>query len=408
LQVATKLASTADQFLQGAPQQTTDTSIAARTATAVQEAAPSRITAQTVAPSLVGTAAQATAAQDTAGAAQATAAQQDGLSQEATAATSQLPPDFLMSGQLTQLLQTENPEDIPAFARPAVAAVDRMLAARGLTRTSIGAEQLTNTLIQSALPMAQANSQALQANFEANLGRQQQVSMLNAQLGTQLDLANLNNRQQTALFNTSQIATLRQANVSNQQQANILNSQMRQQALLSDQSSENAAAQFNASSQAQTDQFMSSITQQVQQRNADRITATAQFNAGQENTLEQFSTQLAFNRDQFNTQNAMIVEQSNVAWRRDMNKIDTQAINAVNQANAMNTFNMSNQALTFMWQEMRDAAKWTFEASQNDKQRAASLAQAALSNEAATDASKVSQFTALGSAALNLWADAIN
>ena len=60
---------------------------------------------------------------------------------------------------------------------------------------------------------------------------------------------------------------------------------------------------------------------------ADRITATSQFNTGQANTLEQFSSQLAFNRDQFNTTNALAIEQSNVSWRRDMNKIDTQATN---------------------------------------------------------------------------------
>ena len=35
----------------------------------------------------------------------------------------------------------------------------------------------------------------------------------------------------------------------------------------------------------------------------------------------------------------------------------------LNQANAMNAFNLSNQGLSFLWQEMRDAAKWEYEIS---------------------------------------------
>jgi hypothetical protein len=112
---------------------------------------------------------------------------------------------------------------------------------------------------------------------------------------------------------------------------------------------------------------------------------------------------LQFNRDQFNTQNAIAIEQSNVSWRREMNKIDTQATNAVNQANAMNSFNLSNQALTFMWQEMRDSAKWTFEGNQNDKQRAAAIAQAALGNESIKDSADAAKYVELGKVGINMW-----
>ena len=49
----------------------------------------------------------------------------------------------------------------------------------------------------------------------------------------------------------------------------------------------------------------------------------------------------------------------------------------------MNAFNLSNQGLSFLWQEMRDAAKWEYEAAENDEERAATLA-VALGNEAAT------------------------
>ena len=77
--------------------------------------------------------------------------------------------------------------------------------------------------------------------------------------------------------------------------------------------------------------------------------------------------------------------------------------NAVNQANAMNAFNLSNQGLSFLWQEMRDAAKWEYEAAENDEERASSMAVAALTNEAAADASKAALIKTIGGFALDLW-----
>ena len=69
----------------------------------------------------------------------------------------------------------------------------------------------------------------------------------------------------------------------------------------------------------------------------------------------------------------------------------------------MNSFNMSNQGLSFLWQEIRDAAKWEYEAAENDEERAASMAVAALTNEAASDASKAGLIKTIGGFALDLW-----
>ena len=79
--------------------------------------------------------------------------------------------------------------------------------------------------------------------------------------------------------------------------------------------------------------------------------------------------------------------------------------NSVNQANAMNAFNLSNQGLSFLWQEMRDAAKWEYEAAENSEDRASVLAQAALGNEAAESAVKSANLRKLGEWALEIWKD---
>ena len=100
----------------------------------------------------------------------------------------------------------------------------------------------------------------------------------------------------------------------------------------------------------------------------------------------------------------MAIEQSNVQWRRQTNTANTAGVNAVNQANAMNAFNLSNQGLSFLWQEMRDAAKWEFEASENDDDRDAKITIAALGNEAADTSTKRQSLVDLANWAKDIWA----
>ena len=69
----------------------------------------------------------------------------------------------------------------------------------------------------------------------------------------------------------------------------------------------------------------------------------------------------------------------------------------------MNAFNMSNQALTFMWQEMRDAADWATKMAMTDEDSKTRLGIAALGNEAATDEGKRKSIAALGEMAVSIF-----
>ena len=119
--------------------------------------------------------------------------------------------------------------------------------------------------------------------------------------------------------------------------------------------------------------------------------------------VDKYNAQLDFNRNQFNTQNSNLIEQSNVTWRRNLNTANTAGENAVNQANAMNSFNLSNQGLSFLWQEMRDAAKWEYDSSNNEADRKANLTIAALGNESVSDTAKVNNLKTIGEFAYKLW-----
>jgi len=195
--------------------------------------------------------------------------------------------------------------------------------------------------------------------------------------------------------------------------------------MLSNQAAANASAQFNASSQNQATEFMNNLASTIDIQNSARNDAMTQFNItesnrvaalNQGNDLEaqrleetlnsqigQFNEQLEYNRNQFNVQNSLAVEQSNVAWRRNLNTANTAGENAVNQANAMNSFNLSNQGLSFLWQEMRDSAKWEYDAGQNANEQKTRLTIAALESQAAENDSRRDQLEKLGNFAYKIW-----
>ena len=253
-----------------------------------------------------------------------------------------------------------------------------------------------------------ANSKFMQSITVQDFSQEQQAAMQNATSMASLDMATADQRTKLAITNAQSFLQMDMANLNNEQQSFVMEAQMRQQALLSDQAASNASSQFNAASQNQLDQYMTGLAQQIEITNGQRNDAMSQFNATQQNAAEarrvgneqqanmltaqlktdvsKFNDQQDFNREQFNAQQSNAIEQFNVNWRRDANKIDTAAINAVNQQNAQNAFGMSNQAMSFMWQELRDQMDYSFKTYDNDQQRKASLIVAALGNEQAADA----------------------
>lgn len=233
-----------------------------------------------------------------------------------------------MVTHLNGLLDGLESGEVPAWAKPAVTKVEQMLAARGISASSVGRDALFNAIITSAIPIAQQD-----AAFE--------------------------------------------------QQANQLNFENRARGILTDVAAENAAAQFNATSVNQKNQFMSQLQTQVQLQNKTRKETLRQFNATQKNDLTKFASSLQQQRNQFNAQMANVVEQSNVQWRRQINQLNTAGVNAVNQANVQNAFNLSNQALSLLWQEMRDEASFEFKADEATRDRANQLKAAVIANEAA-------------------------
>ena len=169
-----------------------------------------------------------------------------------TAAVAALPQEALVSTQMENLLAGMEEGKTPAWARPAVAAIEQQMAQRGLSASTVGRDALFNAIIQSALPIAQSNAQALQQRAQQNLSNEQQANLASAQNTMQVRMANLSNRQ-TAASQTAQMA--QQIKVQQgqfRQEATVLTAQQRQQTELANFQAAQQKASQESSQRQQT------------------------------------------------------------------------------------------------------------------------------------------------------------
>ena len=356
---------------------TTPTATTAPTITAATAPTAGQVTAPTA-----QSASQMTAAQ--VGSAIPTATAQTGtVTAPMTAQTGTIVSDATTKGQLEGLQQEISTAlaqgtAMPVWARGAAEATRAAMQARGMGASSMMAEALAEGIMKSAVPIAASDAATYKEMIFQNLNNRQQAALTNANNYFQMDMANLSNKQQTSLANLS----------------------TRHAFLLSDQAASNAASQFNATSTNQVNQFYDGLTSQIAEQNAARGDAMNKFaneesnkisainaqntigvdeaDANRQATINQFNSTLSDARQRFNVENQRVIDQSNVQWRRALNTANTAATNATNQLNAQNMLDMSNYALSGLWQQWRDEADWVNSASENALARAHNAALAAL------------------------------
>jgi hypothetical protein len=205
-----------------------------------------------------------------------------------TAAVAALPPEALVSVQMENLLSGMEEGKTPAWARPAVAAIEQQMAARGLSASTVGRDALFNAIIQSALPIAQSNAQALQQRAAQNLSNEQQANLASAQNTMQIRMQNLANRQ-TAASQTADMA----------QQIKVQQGQFKQQAKMTTADQQQQVRMQNIQNAQQKASQESAQRQQAALANLDAGTRMDLANlealnlAGKENLNAEQQTKLA-------------------------------------------------------------------------------------------------------------------
>ena len=252
---------------------------------------------------------------------------------EVQAAVAALPTEALVSSQMESLLGGMEDGNIPAWAKPAVDAVNAGMAQRGLSVSTVGRDSLFNAIIQSAMPMAQSNAQALQARAAQNLSNQQQANLQESTQEQQLRLQNLANRQDAA----SQTAQM-------SQQMKTMQSQFRQQAVMTTadqqqqtrmqnlQNQQNAAVLNAQQAQAINAQNLGN-EQQVNLANLQIEAQTEGANQNAENQAKLAEMQVAAD---FLAKNAGFKQQMELANLSNEQQMQLANLSALNQASSEN------------------------------------------------------------------------
>tara|TARA_R100000353_G_scaffold149815_1_gene108220 strand:+ start:28 stop:2529 length:2502 start_codon:yes stop_codon:yes gene_type:complete len=301
-----------------------------------------------------------------------------------------LPEEALVSTQIEGLLEGMEEGNPPSWARPAIAAVNQMLAQRGMSASTVGRDALFNAVIQSAMPIAQSNAQAIQASVSqskdieakaamqdaamaqeravqyagnvfnmdmANFNAKQQAAVANAKYFQTVALEETNNRQQAAIQDaviTSQLniaeadmqtkarinnanafLNLDMTNLKNQQQANIAEAQIENQRMLSNQAAVNTAISLNTQEQNKVDMFMTNMQKEIEIANAAQVNNMAQFNTNQENAATAREADRELDRRKANAAMAQDIDKFNadMKQRRDTwNAANAAAVQAADVA----------------------------------------------------------------------------
>ena len=299
-----------------------------------------------------------------------------------------LPEEALVSNQFDSLISGMENGEIPAWAKPAVEAVEANLARRGLSVSTVGRDALLNQIFRAALPIAQSNAQAIQQSVtqqrnieaqaaEADAQREQQVALDRANKSFGLDMAQFNADQQRELSNSKFLQTVSITNANNEQrsilqeavlmsqanvaeanfaqqaqiqnsknflsmdlanlnaeqQSNILKAQQEQQRMLSNQAAENSARQFNATTDLQTQQFNANLASVIDRFNTQQNNAVAQFNVTQQNAAAARDAQREADVNRLNAQLETQIDQFNSNQEFARNQWNAQNAAAVASSN---------------------------------------------------------------------------
>jgi len=277
---------------------------------------------------------------------------------EVNAAIAALPTEALVSSQMESLLGGMEDGTIPIWARPAVDAVNQGMAARGISVSTVGRDSLFNAIIQTAMPMAQSNAQALQARAAQNLSNEQQANLQQATQQQQLRLQNLSNRQgaasQTAQM-SQQMKTMQSqfrqdavmTSAQMQQQTRTQNLQNEQQRALTQSQNEQQANMGTLGSQSQLNMAELQIEANVEGAN---FSAENQRRMVEMQTAADFLAKNAGFKQQMELANLTNEQQIQLANLSSLNQASSENLNADQQTelanlNAQMNTNINNSKL---------------------------------------------------------------
>ena len=278
--------------------------------------------------------------------------------------------DATVQGQLTGLMQDFEGAEPPAWAAGAMRQAAAMMASRGLSASSMAGQAVVQAAMESALPIAQMDSQTF-AKFESqNLSNRQQTAMFAAEKRAEFLGLEFNQEFQTRVANAAKISDIANMNFTAEQNIAIENARMAQSVDIANLSAANAKVISDAAAMSQVDLTNLNNRQQAEVQNAKAfldmdltnlnneqqtmlfkaqsvvdslftdqaaINAAEQFNASSEMQTEQFYSNLTATVSMFNTEQKAAQDRFNAGEANAMEQFNQGIVNMRDEFNASNS-----------------------------------------------------------------------
>ena len=279
------------------------------------------------------------------------------LPEDVRTTLSGLPKEALIDVQMESLMSGMEDGEVPAWARPALAKVEANLAKRGMTASSVGRDALFNAIIQSAIPMAQANASAIQgataqdkqiaADFLAkNAGFEQQMNLANLSNDQQMRLANLSAKNQAASENLSNAQQTELANLNATLQTNLLQGKIAADMGVAQLNADQQRAVVNAQTNAGMDMAKFNAEQQVELTNSKfmQTMVSNKFNADQQAAMQNATAMASMDMANLDKNTKLAVTNAQAFLQMDMANLSNEQQATVLTAQQRQQALLSNQS----------------------------------------------------------------
>lgn len=247
---------------------------------------------------------------------------------DAVAVVAELPTEALVTTQLDTLLQGITAGITPAWALPAVEAVEASLAQRGMSASSVGRTALFSAIVASATPLAQSNATAIKDRANLNLSHRQQTALQNAQLEGQARIVQFTTVAEVATSNAQLQQQMTIANMSAENQINLANLQA-----LNDAGRDN----LNAAQQTELANMQAELAVGTLNAQLANEMGVANLSARQQTAISNAAVNAQWDMNEFN--NKQQVALANSAWMQTatLTNADNAQKAAIQQATLMVT-----------------------------------------------------------------------
>lgn len=285
------------------------------------------------------------------------------------AATGAPSSDATVQGQLTGLMEDFEGGATPAWAAGAMRGAAAMMAARGLSASSMAGQAAIQAAMESALPIAQSDASTFARFEQQNLSNRQQAAMFAAEKRAEFLGLEFNQEFQTRVANAAKISDIANMNFNAEQTIALENARLAQSVDLANLDARNAKVLADAAAMTQVDVTNLNNRQQAAVENAKSFlkmdlanldneqqmsviraqevarallsdqaaeNATRQFNATSQNQVEQFFASLSTQVAQFNSEQSNAMSRFNAGEANALAQFNTQQKNARDQFNATN------------------------------------------------------------------------